>query len=177
MDLPSMRALAYAASLGQAGPGPAHQSSRRGGRALSALLAPVGEHLPLEVVVSPHRAIVAPIVNYVESLHRERPELTLTVILPEIVVRHWLAPSSFITTRPRDCAEHCVRCRRSSSLRSPLLGALARAQVNTPTVMPGGAPAAGLPRDCGRAARSRWTPRVAPHSSHGNPTLVARSTT
>ncbi len=50
-----------------------------------------GDHLPLEVVVSPYRAIVAPMVNYIESLHRQSPELTLTVILPEIVVRHCLA--------------------------------------------------------------------------------------
>ena len=28
-------------------------------------------------------------VNYIESLHRLRPDLTLTVILPEIVVRRW----------------------------------------------------------------------------------------
>jgi hypothetical protein len=48
-----------------------------------------GDHLPLEVVVSPYRAILAPMVNYIESLHRLGPELTLTVILPEIIVRHW----------------------------------------------------------------------------------------
>ncbi|MFY9888880.1 MAG: hypothetical protein WAK71_11280 [Streptosporangiaceae bacterium] len=48
-----------------------------------------GDHLPLEVVVSPHRALVAPMVHYIWSLHRERPGLTLTVVLPEIVVRHW----------------------------------------------------------------------------------------
>jgi hypothetical protein len=41
-------------------------------------------------VVSPYRAIVAPLVNYIESLHLQRPDLTLTVITPEIVVRHWL---------------------------------------------------------------------------------------
>jgi hypothetical protein len=28
-------------------------------------------------------------VNYIEVLRRQRPDLTLTVILPEIVVRHW----------------------------------------------------------------------------------------
>jgi hypothetical protein len=28
-------------------------------------------------------------VNYISSLHRQRPGLTLTGILPEIVVRHW----------------------------------------------------------------------------------------
>jgi hypothetical protein len=48
-----------------------------------------GDHLPLEVVVSPYRAIVGPMVNYIESLRRERPDLTLTVILPELIVSHW----------------------------------------------------------------------------------------
>lgn len=33
--------------------------------------------------------IVPPIAHYALSLHRQRPALTLTVILPEIVVRHW----------------------------------------------------------------------------------------
>ena len=27
-------------------------------------------------------------INYIESLHAQRPDLTITVILPEIVVRH-----------------------------------------------------------------------------------------
>ncbi len=48
-----------------------------------------GDHLPLEIVVSPYRAIAAPMVNYIESLHHLRPDLTLTVIVPELVVRHW----------------------------------------------------------------------------------------
>ena len=46
-------------------------------------------HLPLEVIVSPHRALVAPLVNYLWSLHRLQPDLTLTVAVPEIVARRW----------------------------------------------------------------------------------------
>ncbi len=89
LDLPSMRALAYAASLQQpvltlhVSPTEAESERFRG------YWQTWGDHLPLEVVVSPYRAIVAPMVNYIESLHRQRPDLTLTVILPEIVVRHW----------------------------------------------------------------------------------------
>jgi hypothetical protein len=45
--------------------------------------------LPLEVIVSPHRAVVAPLVNYIQALHRQRPDLTLTVAVPELVDRHW----------------------------------------------------------------------------------------
>jgi hypothetical protein len=51
--------------------------------------------------VSPYRAIVAPMVNYIESLHRLRPDLTLTVILPEIVVRHWWQRILHNRTAPR----------------------------------------------------------------------------
>jgi amino acid transporter len=88
LDLPSMRALAYAASLQQPvlalHVSPSDEEAERFGKYWRTW----GDHLPLEVVVSPYRAIVAPMVNYIESLHRQDPELTLTVILPELVVRH-----------------------------------------------------------------------------------------
>jgi amino acid transporter len=88
LDLSSMRALAYAASLQQPvlalHVSPSDEEAERFGKYWRTW----GDHLPLEVVASPYRAIVAPMVNYIESLHRQDPELTLTVILPEIVVRH-----------------------------------------------------------------------------------------
>jgi hypothetical protein len=34
--------------------------------------------------------VVAPLVNYVSTFHRQRPDLTLTVTVPEVVDRHWL---------------------------------------------------------------------------------------
>ncbi|HTA34143.1 MAG TPA: APC family permease [Solirubrobacteraceae bacterium] len=89
LDLASMRALAYAASLEQPvlvlHVSPAEEEAER----FREYWRTWGDHLPLELVVSPYRAIVAPMVNYIESLHRLRPELTLTVILPELVVRRW----------------------------------------------------------------------------------------
>jgi hypothetical protein len=49
-----------------------------------------GDHLPLEVVVSPYRATVAPLANYIEALHVQRPDVTLTLVVPELVVaRSW----------------------------------------------------------------------------------------
>jgi hypothetical protein len=88
-DLPDMRALAYAASLQQ--PVLALHISPTDDEAgrFREYWRQWGDHLPLEVIISPHRAIVAPMINYIASLHRQRPDLTLTVILPEIVVRHW----------------------------------------------------------------------------------------
>ena len=115
LDLASMRALAYAASLRQP--------------VLALHLSPTedeaerfrhywqtwGDHLPLEVLVSPHRAIVAPLVNYIWSLQSERPDLTLTVILPEIVVRHWWHRPLRITALRPGSGGRSGRCRRSSS--------------------------------------------------------------
>jgi amino acid transporter len=101
LDLTSMRALAYAASLQQpvlalhVSP-TAEEAERFGG-----YWREWGDHLPLEVVVSPYRAIVAPLVNDIVSLHRQRPDLTLTVILPEIVVAHWWQRVLHNGTAPR----------------------------------------------------------------------------
>jgi amino acid transporter len=90
LDLTSMRALAYAASLQQPilalHVSPSQEEAERFGDYWREW----GDHLPLEIVVSPYRAIVAPMINYIESLHAQRPDLTITVILPEIVVRHRL---------------------------------------------------------------------------------------
>lgn len=101
LDLTSMRALAYAASLEQPvlalHVSPSDEEAER----FREYWRTWGDHLPLEVVVSPYRAIVAPMVNYIESLHRLRPELTLTVILPEIIVRHWWHRALHNQTAPR----------------------------------------------------------------------------
>ncbi len=90
LDLASMRALAYAASLQQPVLAVHVSPSDEEGERFRRYWSTWGDHLPLEVVVSPYRALVAPMVNYIESLHRLSPDLTLTVILPEIVVqRSW----------------------------------------------------------------------------------------
>jgi amino acid transporter len=89
MDRPTMRTLAYAAALGQ--PAFALHISPTAEEAdrFIGYWQTWGDHLPLEVMVSPHRAVVAPLVNYLWTLHQQRPDLTLTVAVPEIVDRHW----------------------------------------------------------------------------------------
>ncbi|MEU8259146.1 APC family permease [Micromonospora sp. NPDC048999] len=84
----SLRALAYAASLGQPtlavhiAPEDAEADRfREQWRAW-------GDHLRLETIVSPYRAVIGPLAHYLEALHTARPELTLTVIVPEVVLRH-----------------------------------------------------------------------------------------
>ena len=86
LDLAALHALAYAASLAQpvlaVHMSPTDEEAERFQRAWQAW----GDHLPLEVVVSPFRATVAPLANYIGALHRQRPDVTLTLVVPEIVV-------------------------------------------------------------------------------------------
>jgi amino acid transporter len=85
LDRPSMRALAYAASLSM--PilalhiSPNEEEAKRFEEYWQAW----GDHLPLQVVISPYRAIVVPVIRYIEALHRQRDDVTITVVIPEIV--------------------------------------------------------------------------------------------
>jgi amino acid transporter len=90
LDLASLRALAYAASL-QVPVLAVHVSpSEEEGKRFRRYWEVWGAHLPLEVVVSPYRATVAPLANYIEALYRQQPDITLTVVVPEIVpARRW----------------------------------------------------------------------------------------
>ena len=89
MDRAGLQALAYAAALGQ----PAFAlhispSAEEADRFLGYWRA-WGDHLPLQVIVSPHRAVIAPLASYLWTLHEQRPDLTLIVAVPELVDRHW----------------------------------------------------------------------------------------
>ena len=49
--------------------------------------------MPLEVVDSPYRALVAPLARYIDALQSQRAGLTVTVVLPEVIVKHrWHEP-------------------------------------------------------------------------------------
>jgi Amino acid permease len=85
----TMRALAYAASLRQPVLAlhvtPTEEEAKRFGE----YWADWGNDVPLEIVEDPYRAVIPPTIAYIEALHAQRPELTLTVIVPEVAVRHW----------------------------------------------------------------------------------------
>jgi amino acid transporter len=90
LDLAALHALAYAVSLAQPvlalHMSPTEDEAERFQRSWRAW----GDHLPLEVVVSPFRATVAPLANYIAALHRQRPDVTLTLVVPELVVaKRW----------------------------------------------------------------------------------------
>src|SRR6516165_1632900 len=90
LDLAALHALAYAVSLARpvlaVHVSPTEEEAERFRRQWQAW----GDHLPLELVVSPYRATVAPLANYIAALHEQRPELTLALVVPELVVaRRW----------------------------------------------------------------------------------------
>jgi amino acid transporter len=88
LNLAALRSLAYAASF-QAPVLAVHISpSKQEGERFHRYWVAWGAHLPVEVVVSPYRATVAPLAHYIEALYRQRPDITVTVIVPEIVPAH-----------------------------------------------------------------------------------------
>lgn len=87
LDLAAMRTLAYAASLQQPVLAVHISLTEEEARRFRDYWTLWGDHLPLGIVTSPYLAVVAPLVNYLEALHRQNPDLTLTVILPEIITQ------------------------------------------------------------------------------------------
>ncbi|MER6591982.1 APC family permease [Micromonospora purpureochromogenes] len=89
----SLRALAYAVSLGQptlaVHIAPEETEADRFREQWRAW----GDHVRLETIVSPYRAVIGPLAHYLEALHDTGPELVLTVIVPEVVLRRsWHRP-------------------------------------------------------------------------------------
>jgi hypothetical protein len=87
-DLASLRALAYAASFDQPVLAVHISPDEDEARRFRQYWEVWGNHLRVEVIVSPYRAIVGPLANYLEALHALRPGVVLTVVLPELVARH-----------------------------------------------------------------------------------------
>jgi amino acid transporter len=45
--------------------------------------------IPLVIIESPYRSLVGPLLAYLDEIDRQRPNDTLTVVLPEFIARHW----------------------------------------------------------------------------------------
>jgi amino acid transporter len=93
LDLPNLRALAYAASLRQPTLAvhvcPDPQDTER----FLAEWKAWGDHLPLEIISSPYRALVPPLAHYIRALRSQKPELTITVVMSDLEVPHlWQRP-------------------------------------------------------------------------------------
>ena len=46
-------------------------------------------HPHLVIIESPYRALVAPLLSYIDVVRRQHPNQTITVVLPEFVPAHW----------------------------------------------------------------------------------------
>jgi amino acid transporter len=93
LDLASLRALAYAASLGQPVLAVHLSPSECEAERFRGYWAAWGDHLPLEIVNSPYRALVAPLARYIDALRSQHAGLTVTVVVPELIVKHrWHEP-------------------------------------------------------------------------------------
>ncbi|MHB8643145.1 MAG: APC family permease [Gaiellaceae bacterium] len=100
LDLSSLRALAYAASLGQPVLAVHLSADKEEAERFRGYWQTWGNHLPLQIVDSPYRALTAPLARYIHALHSQQPELTLTVVLPELIVKHpWHQPLHNQTSR------------------------------------------------------------------------------
>ena len=89
LDRATLYALAFARSMGQDvlavhvadGPEDAAQMKLRWDR--------WGGDVPLAIVESPYRVLIAPLVAYIDALGRQDPARTIVVVLPEFVPRHF----------------------------------------------------------------------------------------
>jgi amino acid transporter len=45
--------------------------------------------IPLVIIESPYRSLVGPLLSYIDEIDRQRPDDTLTVVLPEFVTGRW----------------------------------------------------------------------------------------
>jgi hypothetical protein len=43
----------------------------------------------LTIIESPYRSLVGPLLAYIDAMHAQHPDKTLTVVLPEMVPAHW----------------------------------------------------------------------------------------
>ena len=48
-----------------------------------------GDHVPLEVIESPYRSLVRPLLAYIDAVDRQRRDDTIVVVLPEMVATRW----------------------------------------------------------------------------------------
>jgi amino acid transporter len=48
-----------------------------------------GNHVPLEIVESPYRTFVRPLLRYIDAIDNQRSDDTLLIVLPELVATRW----------------------------------------------------------------------------------------
>jgi hypothetical protein len=85
LDASALRALAYAAELNQPVLAVHLVPDKEAEDHFLEAWRAFGDPVRLEILRSPYRAIVPPLAQYLLGLHAEKPDLVMTVVLPEIL--------------------------------------------------------------------------------------------
>ena len=48
-----------------------------------------GNHVPLTIIDTPYRSYIRPLLSYLDAIDRQRPDDTLVVVVPELVLDRW----------------------------------------------------------------------------------------
>jgi amino acid transporter len=48
-----------------------------------------GNHVPLEILESPYRSFIRPLLRYIDAIDKQRSDDTLIIVLPELVATRW----------------------------------------------------------------------------------------
>jgi hypothetical protein len=89
LDRPSIEALAFARSI-SSDPLAVHITNDPAAAAeLRRRWAELPEPSELVIVESPYRALIGPLLRYLDALQRQDPSRRLLVVLSEVVPRHW----------------------------------------------------------------------------------------
>ncbi|RIV40243.1 APC family permease [Micromonospora radicis] len=84
----ALRTLAYVGSLGQPALALHISPEQEEADRFRAQWTTWGDHIPLETILSPHRVVIQPLAGYASALRLHHPDLTLTVVVPDVVVDH-----------------------------------------------------------------------------------------
>jgi amino acid transporter len=82
-------AVSYALSIGSAVTAVHVSTDTEATRALQQEWEAWGARVPLKTIDSPYREVVGPLAHYVKSAAKGRLNHQVTVVLPEVVARHW----------------------------------------------------------------------------------------
>ncbi|MGI8550885.1 MAG: APC family permease, partial [Dehalococcoidia bacterium] len=89
LNTPAMRSLAYARSLTPHVIAVHISPDEEDARRLQQKWEMWGNYVPLEIIESPYRGVVLPLLAYIDALRSKRKGDTVTIVLPEYIAAHW----------------------------------------------------------------------------------------
>jgi hypothetical protein len=89
LDQPSIEALDFARSISADALAVHITNDPATAHALKQQWREVGGAAELVIVESPYRALIGPLLRYLDALQRQDPDRRLLVVLSEVVPRHW----------------------------------------------------------------------------------------